>query len=81
ARETGAQEVVVATEAGITYRLSKENPGKRFYPAHDLSYCPNMRKITLVKAIDSLETMSPRVVVDEAVAVRARGAIERMVRL
>jgi len=81
ARETGAQEVVVATEAGITYRLSKENPGKRFYPAHDLSYCPNMRKITLVKAIDSLETMSPRVVVDEAVAVRARRAIERMVRL
>ncbi|MBM3312708.1 MAG: quinolinate synthase NadA, partial [Candidatus Aminicenantes bacterium] len=47
ARETEAQEVVVATEAGITYRLSKENPGKRFYPAHDLSYCPNMRKITL----------------------------------
>jgi quinolinate synthase len=81
ARETEAPEVVVATEAGMTYRLSKENPGKRFFPAHDSSFCPNMRKITLAKAIAALENMAPRVTVPEDIAGRARVAIEKMVRL
>jgi len=81
AKETDAREVVIATEAGMVYRLAKENPAKRFYPAHELSFCPNMRKITLAKAVAALEAMAPRVVVDEAVAGRARGAIERMVKL
>jgi len=81
AKETEARDVVIATEAGMVYRLEKENPGKRFYPAHDLAFCANMRKITLAKAVEALENMAPRVVVEKGIADRARGAIERMVAL
>jgi quinolinate synthase len=81
ARETDARDVIIATEGGIAYRLEKENPGKRFYPAHDLALCANMKKITLPKVVAALESMSPRVTVPGARANRARGAIERMVRL
>jgi quinolinate synthase len=81
ARTTEAAEVIVATEASMTYRLIKENPGKRFFPAHELAFCANMRKITLAKLAAALETMTHRVVVPEDIAARARVAIERMIKL
>jgi quinolinate synthase len=79
ARRTEAEEVIVATEANMIHRLAKENPGKRFYPAHELAFCANMRKITLAKLAGALETMAHRVVVPPGIAARARGAIERMI--
>jgi quinolinate synthase len=79
ARETEAREIIVATEATMIYRLAKENPGKAFFPAHELAYCANMRKITLAKLVAALETMAPRVMVPPDIAARARVAIERMI--
>lgn len=81
ARRTEAAEVIVATEATMIYRLAKENPGRTFYPAHELATCVNMRKITLAKLAAALETMTHRVVVPEETAARARVAIERMIEL
>jgi quinolinate synthase len=81
ARATEARVIILATEATMIYRLSKENPGRSFIPAHDLAYCANMKKITLPKVAAALETMTHRVVVPAEIADRARGAIERMVRL
>ncbi len=81
ARTTRARDVIVATEAGMIYRLKKENPGKSFIPAHELAFCSNMRKITLTKVVAALEGMVHRVVVPPEIADRARGAIERMLRL
>ena len=81
ARETERQEIIVATEAGIIYRLKKENPAKNFYPAHDLALCFNMKKINLKKVAAALEQMIYRVEVSPAIAERARGAIEKMVKL
>ena len=78
---TESREIIVATEAGILYRLKKENPSKNFYPAHDMAFCANMKKITLKKVYLSLEAMVHRVVVPPAVADRARGAIEKMIKL
>jgi quinolinate synthase len=78
---TDAREIILATEATMAYRLKKENPGKEFIPAHDLALCANMKKITLPKLAAALERMAPRVVVPKEIADRARGAIERMVRL
>jgi quinolinate synthase len=81
ARETEKNELIIATEAGIIYRLKKENPAKNFFPAHDLSYCANMKKITLPKVLASLENMTFQVQVPGDISRRARGAIEKMVRL
>ncbi len=81
ARETRKREVIVATEAGITYRLRKENPGKEFHPAKDAALCVNMKKITLPKVLAALERMETRVTVPEDIRRRALGAIEKMIRL
>ncbi len=40
--------------------------------------CPHMKRITLAKIRQSLETLSPAVEIDPAIAARARRAVERM---
>jgi len=81
ARTLGAGEAIVATESGIIYRLEKENPSARFYAAHGLAICPNMKKTNLRNVREALDRMVHRVVVPPAIAARARGAIERMIQL
>jgi quinolinate synthase len=48
------KEFIIGTEIGILYKLKKENPQKKFYPASLLASCPNMKKITLEKIFDVL---------------------------
>jgi len=81
ARTTTRREVVLATEAGMTYRLAKENPGKNFIPIKAASLCVNMKKTTLAKVLSALENLETRVTVPDAIADRARTAIEKMIRI
>jgi quinolinate synthase len=74
-------EFIIGTENGMLHRLIKECPDKRCYPLSDKAICVNMKKTGLVKVRDALVTLKPRVVVPEEIAVRARGAIERMLAL
>lgn len=78
ARESDAQEIVIGTETGILYRLEKENPTKKFYPASNLSVCPNMKMTTLTKVRRSLEELTTEVIVRPDIAERARQSIQRM---
>ena len=77
ARETTAKEIIVGTESGMVYRLQKENPDKVFHSIH-IAVCPNMKKVTLPKVVDSLELMQFEVHIDHDIAQRARGSVERM---
>ncbi len=81
ARVTEAKEVVIGTEAGILYRLEKENPGVAFFPAKDMAFCSNMKKINLLKVLAALEGMVYKVEVPPDIADRARGSIERMIKI
>jgi quinolinate synthase len=72
------RELIVGTEVELLHRLNKENPGKKFYPASDKAVCPNMKLITLEKVLQSLETMTPEVKVPEAIRVKAKAAVDRM---
>lgn len=81
ARKTPKKEIIVGTESGITYRLKKENPEKNFYPAKDVAFCVNMKKINLLKVLESLEKMIHKIQVPLEISRRARGAIEKMVNL
>jgi len=78
AKESDAKEFIVGTEVGIIYRLHKDNPGKKFYPASELSVCPNMKRNTLEKVLWSLEEMKEEVRVTDAIRQRAKKAIDRM---
>ena len=81
ARETEAEEIVVGTEIGIIYRLKKENPGKKFIPASEQAVCPRMKLITLESVLWSLQEMTPEVKVPEAIRLRAKVAVDRMLRV
>jgi quinolinate synthase len=81
ARTTKARDVVIGTEKGIIYRLNKENPAVRFHPARESALCVNMKMTTLDKVVEALEGRVPPVTVPPAVADRARGAIEAMIRI
>ncbi len=72
------REVIVGTEMGIIHRLQKENPGKRFVPISEKAVCPNMKRITLEKVLQSLEDMVPEVKVPEDIRLKALASVNRM---
>ena len=80
-RSTIAKEIIIGTELGIIYRLRKENQGKTFIPASEQAICPRMKLITLEKILWSLEEMSPEVKVPEAIRIRAKKAVDRMLQI
>jgi quinolinate synthase len=78
ARSSPKERFLVATETGIIHRLRKEAPGKRFEPVNENAICVFMKMITLRKVRDSLRDWQHEVTVDQEIAAKARGAIDRM---
>ena len=81
AQRDEVREMVVGTEQGIIHRLRKENPGKRFIPVSEQAICPNMKLIPLEKVLWSLEEMSPEVKVLEGIRLRAKAAVDKMLKI
>jgi len=75
------KELIVGTEIEILHRLNNENPGKRFIPASTKASCPNMKKTTLEKILESLETMQPEVKVPEDIRIKALACVQRMLEI
>lgn len=78
AAASDAKVILVGTEVGMLHRLRKENPDKTFVPVLEQAVCPNMKQNTLEKILASLETLTPRITVPEAVATKAKRSIVRM---
>jgi quinolinate synthase len=81
AQESDAEEFIIGTEIGILSRLERENPDKTFYPASELSDCPNMKLNNLEKILWSLEDMVYEINVPQEIAQRAKKSIDRMVEI
>jgi quinolinate synthase len=77
-RESSARRFIIGTEAGILYRLRKENPDKEFILASPALICPNMKLTSLEDVLISLRTMAPVVKVAEEIRVPAKRALDRM---
>ncbi|OIO35418.1 MAG: quinolinate synthase [Candidatus Omnitrophica bacterium CG1_02_44_16] len=75
------KEFIIGTETGMVYRLQKDNPGKKFYPATEHAVCPNMKRTTLEKVLWSLQELKTEVRVSDEVRRKARRAIDKMVEL
>jgi len=78
ARTSPARQFIVGTEAGILYRLRRENPDKEFILPTSRLICPNMKLTSLEDVLVCLQTMSPAVTVAEPVRARAKLALDRM---
>ena len=79
ARETGAKQVLVATEVGMLHQLRKAAPGIDFQPVNDRASCPYMKMITPAALLRCLREGRDEVHVDAAVAERARLSVQRMI--
>ncbi len=78
AQQSNAKTFIVGTEEGLLHRLRKENPSKQFFTAYDGAVCPNMKLNTLDRIYASLKDEKYVVKVPEAIAEKARLALERM---
>jgi quinolinate synthase len=71
--------VVMVTECSMADNVAAEAPNVEFVRPCNL--CPHMKRITLPKILDSLVNMRDEVLIDPAIAERARRPIERMIAL
>ena len=71
--------MVLLTECSMSDNVSIQHPDVAFVRPCNL--CPHMKRITLPKILDSLLTLSEEVVIDPAIADRARASVERMIAL
>jgi quinolinate synthase len=80
-KTSSANEVIIATETGILHRIEKENPTKKVFAACQWCDCAHMKVNTLEKVLWSLEDLQHVVSVPEAVRIKAKQAIDRMLAL
>jgi len=78
-RKNKPKRVVLVTECSMADNVQAELPDVEF--TRPCNLCPHMKRITLPKILDSLLNMKEEVVVDPAVAAKARRTVERMIYL
>ena len=74
-QKAGAQ-VALITECSMSDNLAVAHPQVEL--VRPCSMCPHMKKITLEKIIDCLETFEPQIEIPEEIAGPAKRAVERM---
>ena len=75
------KEFIICTEMGIFYELHLKNPEKKFYSVGHRQFCPNMKRIKLEGVLHALETLSPEVELDEAMRLKAKEPLQKMLEL
>jgi quinolinate synthase len=78
---SGSTEFIIGTEREIIRDLKRRYPDKRFYPVSDKAFCYNMKKITLVSVLNSLQNLEYEIYVPENIRVKARKALDRMLEI
>jgi len=76
-----ADEFLLGTEEGHTYRAKTLYPEKEIYPVNPEAVCVDMKKITLENIKKSLETMKPRVIIKKKVGEKVKEILDRSLRL
>ena len=79
--ESDAEEFIICTEDGVLYELQKKNPNKKFYLPKEKFQCVGMKKITLDKIINSLETLEPQVHLRDEIITEANKPLENMLEM
>ncbi|MEI2386519.1 quinolinate synthase NadA [Breoghania sp. JC706] len=78
-KQNRPEKALLVTECSMADNIAAEAPGVDFVRPCNL--CPYMKMITLPKILASLVHMRDEVIVDPAIAARARIAVERMINL
>jgi quinolinate synthase len=81
ARETGAKQVLVATEVGMLHQLRKAAPDVDFQAVNERASCPYMKMITPAALLRCLREGKDEVHVAPDVAEKARRSVQRMIEI
>ncbi|MCC6129426.1 MAG: quinolinate synthase NadA [Acidobacteria bacterium] len=84
--ESSSSSFIVATEEGILHQMRKAAPGKELIPAPpdeacSCNTCPHMKRNTMEKVYLALLNLAPAVEVPEAIRLRAKKPIDRMLEM
>jgi quinolinate synthase len=79
AHSTKAASVLVATETGMLHQLRRANPGVRWEPVNEKAECVYMKMTTRDVLLNCLRDGTTEVVVEPAIADRARRAVDAMI--
>jgi quinolinate synthase len=71
--------VLLVTECSMADNVAAETTGVEFI--RPCNFCPHMKRITLPKILDSLVYVRDEIVIDPALAERARASVQRMIDL
>ena len=78
AKASSHNSFIIGTEEGLLHRLRLENPDKSFYLISNKQICTDMKKTTLETVIQTMELRQNIVTVPEAIRVKAKQAVDRM---
>ncbi len=81
AKSTDAEQIIIGTEIGMVYRLSKENPDKQFIPVSEQAVCPMMKMHRLSNVLEAMEQMKHSIVVPEDIRRDAIKPISKMLEI
>lgn len=81
ASESAASEFIICTESGVRYELEKRNPNKKFYFTETEPICQNMKKVTLEKVLEVLQTGTNEIFVDDTLREESKKPLEKMLEL
>jgi quinolinate synthase len=84
-RDNPADTFIIVTESGMLHRLRREVPGKQFIAGPTdhcaCADCRYMKRNTLEKLRDCLDTLQPEIVIPEETRHRAERSVRRMLEL
>jgi len=76
-----SREFIVGTERGMLHALQKGNPNKSFYSPSALIVCQDMKLTKLENVVSALENMQFQIRISEEVAIKAKKALDSMLKL
>lgn len=81
AKESSKKQFIVATEIETIHKLQQDSPSKEFIPISSTTLCGQMKKITLEKVLQALESEHPQVQISNEYRERAWLPIQRMLEI
>ena len=80
AKKSDKNEFIIGTEKDLVYRMNKEIPEKKFFPLNT-AICPDMKKITIKKVLNSLKTLEPKIELSDEIMKKAKKPLDRMMEI
>lgn len=81
AKESECTEFIICTEDGVNYKLTSDNPEKRFYFPNPRPCCKDMKLNTLESILSVLEKEDKVIEINEELRTKALIPLERMLEL